>query len=183
MDRECTAGGMSGPWVYPWSKSGPHVVTTAIQTMLTQAGIWTMRNMYDVMTQLKEVQVGPRTQQMANKLQFGSPLSETCCKANPHHSQCCGRKRRDASSPSNQHALSNGTQRITFFKNLGFQFNDEHRIVDVSCQNWRMSIMGRGTVANSRVVLLSAGCEGITAAAYCDVLHENLGGTKEVSDC
>ena len=43
--------------------------------------------------------------------------------------------------------------------------------------------MGRGTVTNSRVVLLSAGCDGITAAACCDVLHENIGGTKEVSYC
>ena len=46
-----------------------------------------------------------------------------------------------------------------------------------------MSIISRGTVANSRVVLLSAGCDGSNAAAYCDVLHEKLGGTKEVSNC
>jgi len=66
---------------------------------------------------------------------------------------------------------------------MGFQFNAEHRIVDVNIHTWRMSIISRGTVANSRVGLLSAGCDGITAAAYCEVLHENLGGTKEVSDC
>jgi hypothetical protein len=66
---------------------------TAIRHMLTQTGIRTMRHMFGVMTQLKAVTSDHGRSKWLTSFQFDSLLSETCCKASPHHSRCWGRGR------------------------------------------------------------------------------------------
>jgi hypothetical protein len=121
-DRECNVNGLSGPWVYPRStQSGPHDVKYG-----NSNNVNTGRHMDNAEyvwrhNVIEGSYVGPWTRQMANKFQFGSPLSETCCKANPHHSQCCGRRRRDAfKSVQSARFIERNTKSYIFLKIWAF---------------------------------------------------------------
>ena len=147
--------------MYPWSKSGPHV-TAAIQTMLTQAGIRTMRNMYDVTTQWKEVTWGHERSKWLTSFSSVHRCQRLVAKLTLIiHNAAEGGVETLQVRPVSTLYRTEYKELYIFFFNLGFQFKGEHRIVQVSRQNWRMSTMGRWTVANSRIVLCRLAAIGL----------------------